>query len=324
MIRFMERKKIWFAISLLLLIPGIISLGVWQLQLGRDFKGGSLSEFSITKVGESSEADQKQLSENVIKKAFDEEGIKDHQLQTDIHDNTIRVFVKSPTINQDTHSNIVRRLKEGSPPVQELSFESIDPQVGAEVTRRAILAIIIASLVIIIYIAMSFRGVPKPTSSWQFGVIAVIALLHDVLFIIGFYSLMGRFLGWEVNSEFVTAALTVMGFSVHDTIVVFDRLRENLRKFPGESFSAVANISLSQTIARSLNTSLTVVLVLLAVVLLGGENIRPFALTLLVGIVVGTYSSIFVATPLLDWWQSVKPKIKIKRVSLPLRRPKTS
>ncbi len=312
MIHMMERKKIWFLISALLLVPGIVSLLVWQLKLGIDFKGGSLTEFSLTQSG-----DAKVLVEQgsgVIKKSYEANGVGDIQIQTNTpKSDEIRFFVKSPNLDEAKHRDIVRRLEENHPKLSQLSFETIDPQVGADVTRKAMWAIVIASLVIIIYIALSFRGVPKPTSSWQFGVFAVIALLHDVLFIIGFYSLMGHFVGWEVKSEFVTAALTVMGFSVHDTIVVFDRLRENLKRFPASSFRQVANMSVAQTMSRSLNTSLTVILVLLAVVLLGGETIRPFATTLLVGIAVGTYSSIFVATPLLDWWQETKFKTWLRQ-----------
>ncbi|HEY1074970.1 MAG TPA: protein translocase subunit SecF [Patescibacteria group bacterium] len=302
MVTMMEKKKIWLWISALLLIPGIVSLFVWKLQLGIDFKGGSLSEYQTTSLEQGREQ---------VEKIFTEEKVGEIQLQSDVKtSDDIRLYVKSQTLSEDTHRNIVRRLEETNPVVKELSFETIDPQVGRDVTRKALMAIIVASAAIILYLAYSFRGVPKPVSSWQFGVIAVIALLHDVLFIIGFYSLMGHFAGYEVRAEFVTAALTVMGFSVHDTIVVFDRLRENLKRHPSNTFSQIANMSVAQTMTRSLNTSLTVILVLLAIVLLGGESIREFTLTLLVGIAVGTYSSIFVATPLLDWWQTAGPKVR--------------
>ncbi len=314
MVKIVEKKRIWFIISALLVVPGLISLGLWQFRPGIDFKGGSLDEFSLDR-GAESVADARDRGQETIRSIYKEEGAEalDIQVQTP-DDKEIRFFVKSQPLEQEKHQNIVRRLDEATPSaIQELSFENIDPQVGADVTRKALWAVAIASLAIILYLALSFRGVPKPLSSWQFGIFAVVALLHDVIFILGFYSLMGHFFGWEVKAEFVTAALTVMGFSVHDTIVVFDRLRENLRRFPSYNFSQVANISVVQTMSRSLNTSLTVLLVLLAVVLLGGDTIRPFTLTLFVGIAVGTYSSIFVATPLLDWWQN----------QLKNRRPKT-
>jgi preprotein translocase subunit SecF len=315
-VTFMERRRIWFGISALLLVPGIISLLVWHLHLGIDFTGGSLSTYSsqTTQTGQGSDA---------IKSAFTANQLEVGQIQTDQTSGTeLRFFVKSQNVSEDKHRDIVRRLGETQPALTELSFETIDPQVGADVTKKAFEAVALASLAIIAYITLSFRGVPKPASSWQFGIFAVAALLHDVLFILGFFSIMGHFFGWEVNAEFVTAALTVMGFSVHDTIVVFDRLRENLMKSCSLSFRQAANVSVAQTMARSINTSLTVVLVLLAIALLGGTNIRSFTVTLLVGIIVGTYSSIFVATPLLDWWQDVR--VHIKPLSLPKRKRSTT
>lgn len=308
MVKLIERKKIWFLLSGILLVPGIISLIVWHLHLGIEFKGGSLTQYK-------SQGIKTEEGMIAIKDAYKQEDIEIVQIDASSSaDQLSDYFVKSPSIPEDKHRNIVRRLTEHRPPIEELSFESIDPQVGTDVTRKALLAILAASFAIIAYIALAFRGVPKPASSWQFGIVAVVALLHDVFFIIGFYSIMGHFLGWEVTTEFVTAVLTVMGFSVHDTIVVFDRLRENLKRFPSHSFTEVANISVTQTISRSLNTSLTVLLVLMAIALLGGPTIRPFAITLFVGIAMGTYSSIFVATPLLDWWQTVR---KMKRRFLP-------
>jgi preprotein translocase subunit SecF len=315
MVKLMERKKIWFLVSAILLVPGIISLIVWKLHLGIEFKGGSLSEYSV-KLSENSQTAESSGKE-AIAQIYKDVGVAIVQNDASLNaDKEIHYFVKSPSMAEGKHRDIVRRLNEHTPPIQELSFESIDPQVGSDVTRKALLAIVVASIAIIGYIALSFRGVPKPASSWQFGIIAVVALLHDVFFILGFYSLMGHFLGWEVTTEFVTAVLTVMGFSVHDTIVVFDRLRENLKRYPSDSFTDVANISVTQTISRSLNTSLTVLLVLLALALLGGTHIRPFAITLLVGIAMGTYSSIFVATPLLEWWQTARKPKRLKFPSL--------
>jgi preprotein translocase subunit SecF len=301
----MKYKKIWLGLSVLILLPGLVSLFLWGLRLGIDFKGGSLSEYQSGGEGSA--------IQSIIESTYKDLGLGEIKVQSDLQSNQDnRFFVRSQSISEDTHKEIVRRFESNNPPIKELSFETTEAQVGEEVTRRALLAVALASAAIIAYIALSFRGVPKPTSSWQFGVFAVIALLHDVLFILGFYSLMGHFAGWEVNADFVTATLTVMGFSVHDTIVVFDRSRENLKRFPGRSFTEIADMSVTQTMTRSLNTSLTVVLVLLAVVLLGGATIRPFSLTLLVGIVVGTYSSIFVATALLDWWHSATMQRMLK------------
>lgn len=305
----MERKKIWFLISGLLILPGVISLVVWRLHLGIEFQGGSLATLTTDGSGEEGRA--------VIENTYRSEKILISTLDSESMSDQIRYYVKSPSMSGEIHTNIVRQLSEANPAVTELSFESIDPQVGSDVTRKAFLAIIVASVAIIAYIAFSFRGIPKPASSLQFGVMAVVALLHDVIFILGFMSLMGHFFNWEIKAEFVTAALTVMGFSVHDTIVVFDRLRENMKRNPSLPFSTVANMSIAQTLSRSINTSLTVVLPLLAIALLGGETIRTFSITLLVGIVAGTYSSIFFATPLLDWWISNNKRFRFFKFRWP-------
>jgi len=184
---------------------------------------------------------------------------------------------------------------------------------GQETTLNALKAVVIASILIILYITWSFRQVPKPTSSFRFGVCAIIALIHDVLVVIGVFAILGHFLNVEIDSLFVTAILTVIGFSVHDTIVVFDRIRENLRKMGGSDFPKTVNESIIQTIGRSLNTSLTVVLILIALLLFGGESIRWFVVALLIGVVSGTYSSIFNASPLLVLWQEIIDKKKIKK-----------
>ncbi|HYV33242.1 MAG TPA: protein translocase subunit SecF, partial [Candidatus Limnocylindria bacterium] len=168
--------------------------------------------------------------------------------------------------------------------------------------------LLFVSLGIIFYIGYAFRRVAKPITSWNFGIAAIVALIHDLLFVLGAFSLLGHFRGVEVDSLFVTAMLTVLGFSVHDTIVVFDRIRENLRLSPGQSIEQVVNHSISQTIVRSLNTSLTVLFVLLSLLLFGGETIRYFVLTLFIGIIVGTYSSIFIASPVLVVLQKWKTR----------------
>jgi preprotein translocase subunit SecF len=168
------------------------------------------------------------------------------------------------------------------------------------------------SFLILLYIAISFRKVPKPTTSWRFAVATIVALLHDVLLLVGIFSLLGHFLNVEVDSLFITAVLTVIGFSVHDTIVVFDRIKENLQKVGGSSFAQVVNDSILQTFVRSLNTSLTAILVLLALLLFGGESIRWFVVALLIGIISGTYSSIFNAAPMLVLWDEWDKKRKLK------------
>lgn len=233
MFNFIKFKWVFFAISLLIIIPGIISLGRQGLKLSIDFTGG-------TKVEKNAEG-------------------------------------------------------------KVVSTEVVGPVIGQETTMNAVKSVGFASLAIIIYIAYAFREITKPYSPWKWGVSAVIALLHDVLVVVGIFSIFRI----EIDALFVTAILTVIGFSVHDTIVVFDRIRENMRKEGSKvPFEQVVNDSLLQTLARSLTTSLTVVFTLLALILFGGESIRYFVIALLIGVVSGTYSSIFNAAPLLVLWES--------------------
>lgn len=215
-------------------------------------------------------------------------------------------------MDQKQNANFVTELSKKFKDAKETQFETIGPAIGEETTANAIKAVIFASILIILYITWSFRSVPKPASSLRFGVCAIIALIHDILVVVGIFAILGRFFSVEVDSLFVTALLTVIGFSVHDTIVVFDRIRENLKRMAGVPFSQIVNESILQTLDRSLNTSLTVILVLFALLLFGGETIRWFVVALLIGIISGTYSSIFNASPLLVLWHELAEKRKKK------------
>jgi preprotein translocase subunit SecF len=205
-------------------------------------------------------------------------------------------------MDQSQNNKFIISLSKEFKDVKQQEFETIGPVIGQETTLNALKAVGIASILIILYITWSFRSVPKPASSFRFGICAIIALIHDVLVVVGVFAILGHFFGVEIDSLFVTAILTIIGFSVHDTIVVFDRIRENLRRNGGENFAKTANESIIQTIGRSLNTSLTVILVLFTLLLFGGESIRWFVVALLIGIISGTYSSIFNASPLLVLW----------------------
>lgn len=294
-------KKYWFfGISLVILIPGLISLLLWGLKLSIDFTGGSRMEYQIK--NQSVNIENKDLE-----KVITQLGVSVASVQKSGNDTFI---VRTKPIDQKSNNKITVALTKQYPSLRENSFETVGPTIGAETTLNAIKAVVVASLLIIIYIAWAFRQVPKPASSFRFGVAAVAALIHDVLVLIGVFSLLGHFFQVEVDSLFVTAVLTVIGFSVHDTIVVFDRIRENLRRTSGISFEKVVNESILQTLGRSLNTSLTVVLVLVAMLLFGGESIRWFIVALLIGIVSGTYSSIFNAAPILDVWEEWSRKRK--------------
>ncbi|MDO8499028.1 MAG: protein translocase subunit SecF [bacterium] len=284
-------KKWWFfGISLLVILPGLISLVFHGLNLGIDFIGGTLLEYKF----------EKNLDRNTIKQTLISHGV-DVSSITDSGPTTY--IIKTKPLPAPRISQVKDLLGQQFGKVEEIRVESVGPVIGSETTKNAFIALILASLMIVVYLALAFRKVPRPASSWRFGVTAVIALLHDVLVLAGIFSILGYFWGVEIDVLFVTAMLTVIGFSVHDTIVVFDRIRENLPKHLSRKFSEVANISVTQTLARSLNTSLTVVFVLLALLLFGGETIRWFVVALLVGIISGTYSSIFNATALLDLWE---------------------
>lgn len=281
------KKNIFFAISLLLIIPGVIAMFVWGLRPGIDFTGGSKLEYQF---GKNVTITNVQLST-----AIQKQGIEVGSIQKTGSDTYI---VRAKPINQKTNEKITAGLRKQFASVKEIAFETVGPTIGTETTINAIKAVLLASVLIVLYIAWAFRKVPKPASSFRFGVCAVIALLHDVLVLVGAFAIIGHFFHVEIDSLFVTAVLTVIGFSVHDTIVVFDRIRENLIRLPGAPFPAVVNESILQTLGRSLNTSLTVVLVLFTMLLFGGESIHWFIVALLIGIISGTYSSIFNAAPL--------------------------
>lgn len=289
-------KKYWFfLISTLVIVPGVISLLMFGLRLGIDFSGGSLMELKI----------QKSVPKNELETFLKEKGVEVSSL-TETGFNTY--ILRTVPLEDKKVNEIMAGLNNKFGKTSLQSFDKIGPTIGQELLQKALLSLLIASVAIVFYIAYSFRKVPKPASSWRFGIAAIIALLHDVLVVVGVFSLLGHFYQVEIDSMFVTALLTVIGFSVHDTIVVFDRIRENLIKgFPG-SFAEIVNHSILQTLGRSLNTSLTVVLVLLALLLFGGINLRWFVVALLVGIISGTYSSIFNAAPILVVWQEFLQK----------------
>jgi preprotein translocase subunit SecF len=287
-------RKLWFLISGLLLALGAASLIFWKIPLGIDFTGGSLSEVSFP---------GKETSADDIRSALSDQGLSSIIVQPTDRGTYL---VKTNPIDETKHQEILATLNQKVGETRESNFTTIGPTIGNTLKRRAAIAVVLASFAIILYLSFAFRKVPKPASSWRFGVVAVLALLHDVLFTVGAFSVLAHFFGgFEVDSLFVVAVLTVMGFSVHDTIVVFDRIRENLQEQGSEDFEKTVNDSVVQTIARSLNTSLTVILVLLALYLLGGPTIHAFVVALLLGITVGTYSSIFIAAPLLVIWQRI-------------------
>lgn len=284
-------KKWWFFIlSLLIILPGLISLKLYGLRLSIDFTGGTIMQYQFGQ----------NISQNQLQKTLQKSNLAVLNI-TSSGPNTYTIKTKS--IDNQKISQVQADLNKEFKDVTPLEIENVGPIIGSETTTKALEALLVASAVIVLYLAIAFSKIPKPASAWRFGITAVAALLHDVLVVVGIFSILGHFLGVEIDVLFVTALLTIIGFSVHDTIVVFDRIRENLPKHLSKNFSQIANISILQTLARSLSTSLTVVFVLLALLLFGGETIKWFIVALLIGIISGTYSSIFNATALLVLWE---------------------
>ncbi|MEK7172850.1 MAG: protein translocase subunit SecF [Patescibacteria group bacterium] len=290
--KIIQQRNIWLAISAGLFIILGSALLVWGFKYGIDFTGGSLLEVKfLTARPTINEAEAKLADLNLGSLIIQPVG-----------DSSL--IVRFQETNEDKHQAVLSKLnelaksKDKQSAVEESRFDSVGPSIGAELKIKSIYAIIFVLLAILIYITYVFRKVSKPVASWKYGVAALIALTHDAIITMGVFAVLGKFYGIEINVSFVAAILTVLGYSVHDTIVVFDRLRENLPK-SNENFENTVNVSLNQTLVRSINTSLTVLLVLASIIVFGGSSIRIFTMALAIGIFIGTYSSIFVASPIL-------------------------
>ncbi len=286
------RRHLYFLFSGILIVLGVAALAIWGLRLGVDFTGGSLIEVRLANTP----------APDAVRDALVAAGYPESAVVTSTEaGGRVSYIIRTREMQTPEKNALLARLGEPFGQVTEDRFETVGPAVSAETTQRAFLAVGAASLAILAYLSFAFRQVPKP---WRYGACAVAALLHDALVVLGLWAILGRFFGLEVDSLFVTGILTVIGFSVHDTIVVFDRIRENVRRFPGESFERIANFSVNQTLDRSINTGLCTIFTLTALLLLGGATIRNFVLVLLIGIISGTYSSIFNATCLLVVWEN--------------------
>lgn len=296
----MKYKIGYLVFSAVLLLPGIIFLGLDGLKLSIDFTGGSVFVYQ--------QSDS--FGPNELKSVLQENNIEVENVRVD-NDN---VIARTKPIESEKINQIKTSISAQYGDPQLRSFETVGPSIGSETTKNAFYALIWASIGILLYIAYAFRNIPKPYSSFRFGASAIIAMLHDAVMVLGLFAILGHFFGIEVDSLFITALLTVIGFSVHDTIVVFDRIRENLNKLPTSwTFEEVVNFSIAETLNRSIATSMTVIMTLLALVLLGGESIKIFVLAMLLGIVSGTYSSIFTASPLLVLWEDYMVRLKKKK-----------
>ncbi|MFA5020756.1 MAG: protein translocase subunit SecF [Patescibacteria group bacterium] len=303
-LQIIKNRKYYYLISGALFLVSILALIAWGLKPGLDFTGGSLLELNFStarpQVAEVQTAlAPLDLGEVIVQPANDRD-----------------IILKFKAVSEDDHQKIlaamVDKFSKADNSVQESRFDSIGPVIGRELLNRSWMMMLIAALAIIAYIGFAFRKVSKPLASWKYGVSAVLALVHDLVIVTGLFAILGHFYGIEVDSLFITALLTVMGFSVHDTIVVFDRTRENLSKFYSGKFEEVVNDSANQTVVRSINTSVTVLLVLLALFVLGGDTTKNFTLALLFGIFIGTYSSIFIASPLIVDWNNLDKHVQKK------------
>jgi len=287
-IPFIKHRKIFYSISVALVILALLSIFLFGLKLGIDFTGGSSLEIVYQSAPPSSQE---------IKNA-----LKDLNLgEIIVQKNGERgVILKMKDIDEETHQKILEKLKElGKVEEGSESFQSIGPTIGRELKQKTKIVVSLALIAILVYIAFSFRRVSKPVKSYIYGITSLIALGHDVLIPLGIFAILGKFYGVEITIPIITAFLTVFGYSINDSVVVFDRVRENLLKASSFNFELTVEKSLNQTLTRSLYTSLTTLLVLFAIFLFGGETLKYFSLALILGIGFGTYSSLFLATPLL-------------------------
>jgi preprotein translocase subunit SecF len=290
----------WFAISLLLIVPGAIFLGLYGLRTGIDFSGGSLWDIRFL------ERSRDQLNTEEIGGVFAQQGFEGALVQFSeekVGDKTVpAALVRTKAATPEQQTQVVNALRAKYGQVDRAEVQSVGETVSAESTRSAVIAVLGACVAILIYLSLSFRRAPHPI---RFGVCALVAMLHDVLVVVGVAAILGHFIDLEVDALFLTALLTVISFSVHDTIVVFDRVRENLiTRRSGETFEDIVNHSIVQTLPRSINTQLTASFTLVALLLFGGESIQHFVMILLIGLISGTYSSIFNAAQLLVVWEN--------------------
>lgn len=295
--------RIWLIISGILVVVSLIFLSIWGLKPGIDFTGGSLLEVRFQEIIP---------SQNDFKSVLDELNLDGGVIVQATEGNGYLIKFKST--DEDVHQQIISHLEnkyntEASPKnITEDRYESIGSTMGKEMREKAVYSIIFVIIAIILFIAYAFRKVSWPIKSWKYGVVAVVALIHDVILTLGLFAILGKFLNVEIDLPFVAALLTILGYSVNDTIVIFDRIRENLVRKSREDFKEIVNISINETLSRSINTMLTTLLALLAVFFFGGVTIKFFILALIFGIFFGTYSSIFIASPLLVLWEKYSHK----------------
>lgn len=291
----MSYRKIYFGVSSILIVSGIVSLFTWGLKLGVDFKGGTIAEYKF----------EKEISTEEAKKSLSESGIEVSTVQTTgVNQYIFRTSALSTDDKVKLKEKLQNLVKESK--IEELRFETVGPSIGPELVKKTIYAIAISAISILLWIAIQFKSI-------KFGSAAILAMFHDSLVLVGIYSILGHYFGAEVDFLFVTALLTILSFSVHDTIVVYDRIRE-MQKKTGGDLAHIANEAITGTMVRSLNNSFTIIFMLVALVLLGGSTLKWFAVALLIGTISGTYSSPFVAVPLLLTWDEIASRFRNRKI----------
>jgi len=294
MFQIIKHKSVFLTFSAILVLASVVGIGLFGLQRGIDFTGGSLWQVQF---------EDSAITQSELKNFFQEQYDLDVTIASG-QKTPGNFSIKLKEINENIHQEYSGKLQAEFGEFEELSFQSIGASIGKELTDRALWAFAINLLAITLYVAYAFRKVSYPVSSWKYAITTLVTLFHDAILPIGAFAFLGHYLGVEIDTNFIVAILVVVGFSVHDTIVVFDRIRENVRRSNSklENFDALVNRSVNETIARSINTSLTLIVVLVALYLFGAPSLANFILVILIGTIAGTYSSIFVASPMLTVW----------------------
>jgi preprotein translocase subunit SecF len=282
-------SKFWLGFSTLLIVASLVTFAVLKPNFGIDFTGGSLLEITVENT------DNQSLKAELVAAG------KEAVVQSSEGNS---YFVRLGPITEDEHQDILTVLRTNHPDLVENKFDSIGPVVGEQLKKDTAIAVVVLLALIATYIAWAFRKVSEPVASWKYGVVTLFAAFHDVIIPLGVFAILGRTVGYQIDIAFVAAMLTILGYSINDTIVVLDRTRENLARYrhSNKSFDEIVNQSIVETLGRSLNTTLTTLLPLVAIFAVGGATTRPFVLALIIGIVSGAYSSIFFASPMLVAW----------------------